>query len=356
MADPGNRDARNPPRLGFLGTGWIGLHRMQRIAESGAAEVAIICDSSPDMLAQAAKNFPTAKQATSFDEILGFDLDGLVIATPSALHAEQTLRALDQGLAVFCQKPLGRNALEVASVVHKAQAVNRLLGVDLSYRFTEAMRHISAKLSAGEIGEVYACELVFHNAYGPDKPWFYDRELSGGGCVIDLGIHLLDLALWALGFPEATEVSSSLFAKGKPLVDGEVEDYATATLRLNSGAVVRLACSWRLPVGYEALISAVFYGTKGGLSLSNVNGSFYDFVAEQFRGTSRVRLASPPDDWGGRAAIVWTKQLSTKACFDPDIVHAIYVAQLLDAIYAAGNKSHSIPAPRKYSSSGCPGS
>jgi len=61
----------------------------------------------------------------------------------------------------------------------------------------------------------YLADLIFHNAYGPDKPWFYDRTLSGGGCVIDLGIHLVDLALWNLDFPKVMNVTSRLFAPGQ---------------------------------------------------------------------------------------------------------------------------------------------
>ncbi|MBV8894282.1 MAG: Gfo/Idh/MocA family oxidoreductase, partial [Acidobacteria bacterium] len=327
------------PRLGFLGTGWIGQHRMRRIRESGMAEIAFLCDTSAEMLAQARQAVPDVRVTSTFEELLRADLDGVVIATPSALHAEQTMRALERGIAVFCQKPLGRNAGEVAEVIRAAQSANKLLAVDLSYRFTQGMKKIVETLSAGDIGDVYAGDLVFHNAYGPDKAWFYDPRLSGGGCVIDLGIHLVDLALWALGFPQVNAISSYLFAAGKPIEEGQVEDYATVTLQLSSGAVVRIACSWRLAVGSEAVISAAFYGTHGGLEFRNVNGSFYDFVAEQFRGTSRTILASPPDNWGGRAAIAWATQLGSNSSFDPAVGHLTDVAGVLDEIYIRGRKN-----------------
>jgi predicted dehydrogenase len=130
---------------------------------------------------------------------------------------------------------------------------------------------------------VFAVDLVFHNAYGPDKPWFYDPELSGGGCVMDLGVHLVDLALWSLDFPGVTNVTSTLMAKGAPLPLGAnaVEDYAVATLTLDTGAVVRLACSWRLHAGEPAVIGAAFQGVEGGAALRNIGGSFYDFAADQ---------------------------------------------------------------------------
>jgi predicted dehydrogenase len=333
-----NSSGRRRPRLGFIGTGWIGRNRMERIAESGLAEVAFICDSSPTCVEETLKVVPHAGVAREFDELLQAGLDGVVIATPSALHAEQSMQALEKGLAVFCQKPLGRTAAEVSSIVDVARKSNRLLGVDLSYRFTEGMRLVREAISQGRIGKVFACDLVFHNAYGPDKPWFYDAKLSGGGCVMDLGVHLVDLSLWVMNFPDITSVTSQLFAGGDPLPPGSthVEDYANATLNFANGAVAQIACSWKLSAGCDAIIQANFYGTAGGLSFRNVNGSFYDFVAEEFRGTSRAVLTSPPDAWGGRAAVEWARQLGEQPAFNPEICQSIRVAKVLDAIYGRG--------------------
>lgn len=323
------------PRLGFVGVGWIGRNRMEAIAESGAAEVAAIADASPEVLAQAAACAPEAARASSLEELLEQPLDGIVIATPSALHADQAVAALERGMAVFCQKPLARTAAETKRVVDAARAADRLLGVDLSYRHTEGMRRVRDVVAGGEIGRVYAVDLTFHNAYGPDKGWFRDRRLSGGGCVIDLGIHLVDLALWTLGFPRVREVTSRLYAGGEPLTPPVevVEDYAIARIELEGGVSVRLACSWNLPAGCDAVIEASFYGTGGGAAFRNVNGSFYDFVAERFRGTSREMLAGFPDAWGGRAAVDWARRLAAGATYDPAVEHLVGVAAALDGIY-----------------------
>jgi predicted dehydrogenase len=323
------------PRVGFLGVGWIGRHRMQAIVDTGAVEVAGIADASAEMTAEAGKLAPQARAVSSLDELLDLRLDGLVIATPSALHAEQSIRALGQGAAVFCQKPLGRTAAEAQAVVDAARAADRLLGVDFSYRYTEGMRRIREIVRSGELGRVHAVDLVFHNAYGPDKPWFYDPALSGGGCVMDLGVHLVDLALWALDFPDVAGVSARLFAGGEPLGGrpDRVEDYAVATLDLGTGAVVQLACSWRLQAGRDAIISAAFYGTEGGAALHNVNGSFYDFTAERYRGTAAETLSTPPDAWGGRAAAEWATRLAAGERFDASADRLVTVAQVIDRIY-----------------------
>ncbi len=325
------------PRVGFLGVGWIGRHRMRAMIDTGAIEAAAICDPSAGTAAEAARLAPRAAVVGTFEAMLALGLDGIVVASPSALHAAQSIRALEAGAAVFCQKPLGRDADEVRAVVAAARAADRLLGLDLSYRETSGMRRIAEAIRAGALGPVHAVDLVFHNAYGPDKPWFYDRALSGGGCVVDLGVHLVDLALWALDFPPVATVSANLFAGGRPLPPGgsQVEDYAVATLTLAGGAVVRLACSWRLHAGRDADISATFHGTAAGAAFRNLDGSFYDFTAELHEGTTRRMLADGPEDWGGRAAARWAETLRHDRGFDAAAERFVAVAEVLDRIYRA---------------------
>jgi predicted dehydrogenase len=300
------------PRLGFLGVGWIGRSRLEAIERSGVATVAALADPAlPGALG-------------SLEDLLHEELDGVVIATPSALHPQQALAALDAGLAVFCQKPLGLDGHEARRVVDAAREADLLLGVDLSYRHTAAARRVRAELPSA--GEVFAVDLTFHNAYGPDKAWFYDERLSGGGCVIDLGTHLVDLALWMLEFPEVRSVRSHL--RGRP-----VEDFAIVELELAGGAIVRLACSWGLHAGRDCSLEAAFYGSDAALVLRNVGGSFYDFVAERCDGTATTVLAGPPDDWGGRAAVEWARRLSFGNSFDPDAEEFVAVADVIDRIY-----------------------
>jgi predicted dehydrogenase len=299
------------PRLGFLGLGWIGRARMDAVAAD--ADVAAIADPA------------VADALDSLDELLEHELDGVVIATPSALHAEQAIAALEAGLAVFCQKPLGRTAEEARRVVEAARHADRLLAVDLSYRFTRALQAVHAC----DVGKIHAVEAAFHNAYGPDKAWFYDPVLAGGGCVIDLGTHLVDLVLQRLGWPGVTSVESRLLDRG----GHGVEDYAVARLDLSSGATASIACSWNLPAGRDCVLEAAFYGSEGGVAFGNVGGSFYDLRAERFDGTATETLVEPPDDWGGRAIRAWAARLAAGERYDSEIEHVVDVARTIDRIY-----------------------
>lgn len=329
------------PRLGFLGVGWIGRNRLEAIAKTNAAEIFAITEPNQEMRVEAKKVAPDVRLVDSFNELLDAEIDGLAIATPSAMHAEQAVAALERGISVFCQKPLARNAEETRRVVEAARENDCLLAVDFSYRYIDGMEKIRQLIQTGELGRIFALDLIFHNAYGPDKSWFFDRKLSGGGCLIDLGVHLIDLALWSLDFPEITSVSSNLFAKGERLKNLEetVEDYAAAQINFENGTTANLACSWNLNAGCNAEISATFYGTGGGATLRNLDGSFFDFTAEKFSGTKRESLIESPENnrnwnWGGQAAVRWAQKLARGEKFDAECEKLIDVAAVLDAIYA----------------------
>lgn len=322
------------PRLGFLGVGWIGRHRMEAVASKGLAQVAAIADPQEEALEAAAEVAPAAAQAESLEELLEHELDGIVIATPSALHAEQAVAALGRGLAVFCQKPLACDAEETRRVLRAAREADRLLAVDLSYRHVEALRAAQTIVDSGEIGLLHSLDLVFHNAYGPDKPWFTKPELSGGGCLVDLGTHLVDLALWLTGATEyEVETARTLSLQGH-----EVEDQASAELTLGGEVRARLACSWFQSPGGECAFECTAWGTDGAVSVRNVGGSFYDFRTEVRRGTAAESLVEPPDPWGGRAIGAWAWRLASSRRYDPAADELELLAEVIDGVYAEAGR------------------
>lgn len=325
------------PKLGFLGLGWIGRSRLEAIVREGCATVACIVEPAEENARLTCEIAPDAAQARGLDDLLNDpELDGIVIATPSAMHARQAGLSLKAGKAVFCQKPLARTAGETRTIVEAAWDSGLPLGVDFSYRHTAAMQALYPLIREEKLGKIYAIDLVFHNAYGPDKEWFFDIAQSGGGCIIDLGVHMIDLALWCLNFPGIARVNGSLYCKGERLTSPyeRVEDYGVALLETETGVAIQLQCSWNLPAGQDAAIEARFYGTKGGAAFRNIGGSFYDFIAERYDGTHKTVLASPPDAWSGRAAVEWAKRLARGEGFDArEGERFVKTAQAIDMIY-----------------------
>ena len=330
------RGARETLRLGFLGLGWIGRKRLDAVAGASGVKIAALADSDGGRLSDAAAAYPDALPADDIEALLACDLDGVIIATPNAAHAAQATTCLSRGVPVFCQKPLGVTGAEAETVIEAARAADLLLGVDFSYRHVQGMNELRRRIVSGELGDILALDLVFHNAYGPDKPWVCERRLSGGGALLDLGVHLLDLALWLQSGSAPRLMSSRLFAHGKPLQHcDEIEDMAYAELRQTNGAVVRIACSWHAHTGCDAVIGFELLGSRGGARWRNVGGSFYDFALDIFKGRTAERIASPPDEWGPRALGAWLHRLRSDRSFDAEAEVIAQSARLIDEVYAA---------------------
>lgn len=334
-----------PPRLGFVGLGWIGRMRMEAIEAAGAGEVAALCEPAPERLGEIAAARPAAARFAAWDDLLaaapGLALDGVVIATPNAFHAPQAIAALERGLAVFCQKPLAVDAEEAARTIAAARAADRSLGVDYSYRHTDGARELARRLAAGELGRVFAVDAVFHNAYGPDKPWCRDAAIAGGGALIDLGVHLIDLALWLLGSsddtPRVAAASGAPLREGRPLAGRGIDDFTTARLVLardgEPPVSLHLATSWNAHVGRDCEFRLDLHGTAAGASFHNEGGSFYDFRLALRRGRDEEVLTRESGDWLGRATVAWARSLAASRRYDPAVETSLEVARAVDAIY-----------------------
>jgi predicted dehydrogenase len=324
-----------PARLGFVGLGWIGLNRLKHAAERFPGSIHAFVELDEKNAQSVVTIAPKALRKHSFDELLDESITGLVIATPNSLHAEQAVKALERGIAVFCQKPLGRNAYEARHVVEAARTNDTLLAVDHSYRWLSSAGCLRDLVQSGSLGKIFSIDLVFHNAYGPEKQWFFDRSLSGGGCLIDLGIHLLDLLFWIMGQSDIANIGVSLFSDGLAGDPSNVEDHAVVDLKFNNGCTVSLRCSWESNIGCGADIRVAFHGTKATGVVHNVGGSFFDFVAEKLTGTSRevIDTSDRGWNWGAGAINNWVERLQQGAGYDAENEQFIATAEVIDKIY-----------------------
>jgi predicted dehydrogenase len=327
---------QRPVRLAFVGLGWIGRTRLLGVRDVPGFECAAIVDADAARLPDVLQAHPGAKAISAFEDCLDEEVDGVVIATPSGLHEEQALRALSRGLAVFCQKPLATTGAGAKRIVASARQVNRLLDVDYCYRHVQGMKLLRERVLGGELGEILGADLVFHNAYAPNAAWCRDRRLAGGGCLLDLGVHLLDLALWLQDFPLLAARHARLFAQGIAITPERpaIEDLAFVHLEQSSGAAVRLACSWNRHTGQDAAIEVTLHGTRASATWRNLHGSFFDFDVSVLRGSRREVLAQGPDEWGPRALRGWINRLGTDNGFDEDAAGLVPALRTIDEIYA----------------------
>ncbi len=333
-AQPIVREKRaRAPRLGFVGLGWIGRRRLDAIAGREDVRVAALFDADTERLESSAAQYKDAIAHERIDTLLEQELDGIVIATPNAMHANQAVACLTRGVPVFCQKPLATDAGDTARVIEAARQADRLLAVDYSYRHVRGMAELRERIAAGDLGAILAIDLEFHNAYAPNKQWCFDRAHSGGGCLLDLGIHLIDLALWLQHAPPTRVTRKRLFAQGRPATRESVEDLAFIELEQEGGGLVRIACSWNAQIGCDAQIGMQLHGTRGGAAWRNIDGSFLNFHLWHCRGNQRELLGASYDDWGTGALSAWIDRLNVDCSFDPSAFDILAGARLIDEAY-----------------------
>ena len=274
-------------RLGVVGTG-MGRAHMQGYQSHPHAELVAICDLDEQRLAATAAEMGVEATYTDAHEMFrSAGLDGVSIAVPNKLHAPLAIAALKSGLHVLCEKPMATTVRDARRMQAAAGQTGKNLMINFSFRFTPASYALKQQVEAGAIGAIYFGRSVWHRQRGIPKlgSWFCDKEMAGGGPLIDLGVHRLDLALWLMGYPEPVAVSGSTYnvlakeeAK-KARQKYTVEDLACGLVKFANGATLILEASWALNIDEDEHMATTLYGDKGGLVQRNIKGG-YEFIAE----------------------------------------------------------------------------
>jgi len=276
-------------KVGAVGLG-MGRHIVKELDEVPEAEVVAVCDSNPALLKQRAEELGVSRTFTDYDEMLEkAELDAMVVALPNHLHASMSIKALERGLHVFCEKPLARTAEEVREVVEAAKKADRIVMVDFTMRFWPHARFLKAAIDEGRVGDVYFARTWWTRNRGIPKPgtWYGQRELSGGGPLVDIGVHRLDLTLWLMGFPKPVTVSGVTYGRiaeqiGKKAgIRVDVEDLASGLVRFSNGASLNITTTWAGNTEKREDMGTEIYGTEGGCIHRNV-GESYEFEAKVF--------------------------------------------------------------------------
>jgi len=271
-------------RVGIIGAGGIARHAHIRAFKAQKdAEVVALCDVKKERLKQVAEEHQIPKTFTDWQDLLKEDLDAVTICLPNYLHSEVAVAAFEAGKNVLCEKPLAINAAEGKKMVEAAKRAGKKLMVGFHRRFGQESQILEGFIDRGELGDIYyikASNLRRRGIPGAGG-WFTTKKLSGGGVLIDIGVHNLDLALYFLGHPKP------IFALGftyrnfshlkriptrfgdmdeKGIID--VEDMALGLVRFETGASLYLEVSWAAHLGGGGARDFRIYGTRAGASLS----------------------------------------------------------------------------------------
>lgn len=328
------------PRLGFVGVEWSRNARLRDLASGGVADIRTITDDDPEVARDAAshiRNFaPNVRVLRDADQLIAEPLDGVVIGAAVQQRAALALAALDRGLSVFSPYPLADSARDTAAIVERARRRDRLIAVDFHFRNAPGVAEMAALIRDGAVGEVFAVDLRWQSIFGSDQA----GEPNSSGCLVELGSHLVDLAMHVLDEPPVHAVAGRRYASGRLLDPSQLstpDDHVVADLIVGGETSVRLACSWRAAIGQEAHVEASFVGTRGTLRLRNVAGMLDAFRVEHCEDSHCRTLGGTRDAWGGRMADAWARQLARDPKFDMAAARIPLVAGIIDRI--AGRES-----------------
>jgi len=273
-------------RCGVIGTGAIGIGHLLSLTSCPRAAAVAIAESNAQRAKEATERFKIPRSYNDFRELLDQpDIDAVTIATPNYLHAEIAIAALKARKHVLVEKPLATSAKDAARIIETAKKAKRTLMVAQNFRFNRYTQIAKMIIDKGELGEIYhaRCFWLRRNGIPRIGSWFTQKKLAGGGCMLDIGGHLLDACLHLMSDFDVVSVSAQTYAKfgprglgemdwGKGEIDPQktfdVDDCGAAFLRLKSGRTVILEASWAAYVPSDVREYGVdLFGTNAGLSL-----------------------------------------------------------------------------------------
>jgi predicted dehydrogenase len=320
-------------RVGVVGLG-IGRMHIEGWREHAQVEVVAIADADAQRLAEIGDKFGiTGRHSSAAAMLEAHTLDAVSICTPNKFHR------------VLCEKPMAMNATEGREMLEAAQRAGRRLMINFSYRFSAQSRALKAQVDAGVFGEFYFGRSVWHRRRGMPGfgGWFGSKALAGGGPLIDLGVHRLDLALWLMGYPKPTWVMGSTYdpiARAAAAQAGkafDVEDLAAAFIRFDNGASLVLEASWAAHIGEAELMETRLLGTRAGLLQKNLDEG-YRFDAQIFtdqHGTPMDLRVHPDTASAPSAMHDFAQAILTDTPHPAGADEGLRVMEILDAIYAS---------------------
>jgi predicted dehydrogenase len=276
-------------RVGVIGLG-IGRHHIHGYQLHPGAEVVAIADPNEDRLSEIGDKYAICSRYDSAEPMLREEeLDLVSVCTPNKFHKPLTVAAFKAGCHVLCEKPLAMTAAEGRAMIAAARKAGKRLMVNFSYRFSEQSQALKRQVESGRLGEIYFARTVWHRRRGMPGfgGWFGTKELSGGGPLIDLGVHRIDLALWLMDYPRPVWVLGSAYnpiataiaeSKGHQF---DVEDLAVGLVKFENGATLEVEASWAAHIKERELMETRLFGTRGGLVQRNRNET-YEFEAEVY--------------------------------------------------------------------------
>lgn len=278
-------------KVAVIGSGGIAkaVH-LPAFAEMENVEVVALCDIKIEKAQKLAEKYKISEVYENYQDVLAMDeIDAVDVCTPNYLHSIIAVDALEKGKHVFCEKPDAINVQEVERMYEASERAGKVLMVMRNNRYWHFSKYLKRYIEDGKAGDIYAGRCGWQRRRGiPGKGgWFTTKEQSGGGPLIDLGVHMIDLAIWLMGNPKPIAVSGSTFRKfadneidysadsafGEKVAGGifDVEDLAMGFIKFDNGACLQIEFSWASNVGQDNFFVEL-RGSKSGILWESKTG------------------------------------------------------------------------------------
>lgn len=304
--------------IGFIGAGNIASIHMEQCKKlSDLCTLGGVTDANRQLAENRAEQYGIAQVYASADELLASpELDAVVVCVPNRYHEPYTIRALEAGKHVLLEKPMAVDLQAAKNIVKASKRSQATLMIAHQMRFESIPRQIKERLDAGELGRIYTAKTGWLRRKGIPGwgTWFTRRTESGGGPLIDIGVHMLDLTLYLMGNPKPVAVSGAVYAEfgphrrgigswGAPNWEGsfDVEDLASAFIRMEDGSTLALDVSWAAHLDTDELPYVQLLGTEGGASY---RGNAGKLLFEQDGVLSETVLSKRTEDGDARVAML----------------------------------------------------
>ncbi len=268
------RSQKTTVRAAVVGLGWPGMQHLKGYIADPRSEVIAVCDLDKTHAEEVAAEYKIQNIYTNHLEMLeNRDINAVSVCLPNFLHAPISIDALNAGKHVLCEKPPARSAQEAKAMADAASENGKTLMYALVQRFGGNAQRLKQLVTAGELGDIYFGKAAYVRRRGipiGKEGWFVDRERSGGGALIDIGVHALDCIWWLMNSPRPVEVMGAVYSHFGHLVPDDVkydvDDGTFAQIHFENGATIILETTWALNLPGDNYIKVA--GTKAGATLN----------------------------------------------------------------------------------------
>jgi predicted dehydrogenase len=252
-------DKKIRPKIGIVGLGWIAqVFHLPILSKMPEVEITCVCDSDKSKTRLIADKYNIKKYYTDFELMLKTeDIDAVIICTSTDAHKDISIASLETNRDVFVEKPIARKYDEAVAIADVVKKTKKRLMVGMNHRFRPDSMMLRSFVENNELGNVFYVKAGWLKKPSSQGAWLQKEELSGGGVFLDLGIVMLDLALWMTGYPEIIRVNAVNYTH-----KSKVEDSSVAFLHMKNGASISIEVSWNFQIENE-LYYCNIYGDKG---------------------------------------------------------------------------------------------